>query len=301
VITEKLGEIAALGTAVLWSFTYIQFTIAVRVIGPTWLNRLRLLAALMFLMLAHLVVYHVPIPLHAELPRWGWLILSGVIGFAISDALLFRAMFHLGAHRTSLVMALIPLASVLLAWGAFGEQLTRNQIAAALITLSGVMIVVSAPQGQQRGQERSRSVLLGTLFALGAVLAQSLRYILSKQGMDGAFPPLSANTMQILAATVAIWIPALVRRETRSRHMTPVRSRAYLLTAGGALTGPFVGVTLSMVALSKASVGIASTLMGLTPLFLLPLSRLVFKERITVRAVFGTCVAVGGVAFLFLG
>jgi drug/metabolite transporter (DMT)-like permease len=47
-------------------------------------------------------------------------------------------------------------------------------------------------------------------------------------------------------------------------------------------------------------VGIASTLMALPPVFVLPLSRWVFKERTSVQAVFGTCVAIGGVAIIFL-
>ena len=297
-IAEKLGEIAALGTAVLWSFTYIQFTIAVRAIGPTRLNRLRLLVALILLVLAHLVVYHTPIPLYAGLSRWGWLILSGVIGFAISDALLFRAMFHLGAHRTSLVMALIPLCSALLAWGAFGEGMAWAQIFAALTTLAGVTIVVSARQPTEIAESRRPG--LGVMFALGAVMAQSLRYILSKQGMSGDFPPLSANTMQILAATIAVWLTALFGGRWKKDLEVFRNRKAAFAMIGGATTGPFLGVTLSMVALSKAPVGIASALMALTPLFLLPFAYFVFKERITVRVVLGTCLAIGGAAWLFL-
>ena len=297
-LTERIGEIAALGTALLWSLTYLQFTLAVRAIGPARLNRLRLLAALGFLLLVHTVVYHVPIPLNAEWSRWGWLIVSGVIGFTVSDALLFSALLRLGAHRTSLVMALIPVVSALLAWGVFGERLTWMQILAALVTLSGIAIVISA---RKHGEERATSgVWIGVLFALGAVTTQSIRYILSKQGMAGDFPVLSANAMQILAATVAAWIPAFLRRDVRGSFRSLIRRRALPTTTGGAMTGPFLGVTLSMVALTRAPVGIASTLMALVPVFLLPFSHFVLKERIGPRAVLGTVLAVGGVAFLFL-
>jgi drug/metabolite transporter (DMT)-like permease len=40
--------------------------------------------------------------------------------------------------------------------------------------------------------------------------------------------------------------------------------------------------------------------MALTPVFLLPLSALVFKEAIRRRAVYGTILAMAGVALLFL-
>lgn len=299
-IVAYRGEIAALGTAVLWTMTYLQFTVAVRRIGASLLNRTRLTVALGFLILAHLIVHGTPFPLDAEAACWGWLVLSGVIGFAISDALLFRALLHLGAHRTSLLMALIPVTSALLAWVALGEQLTAIQAAAALVTVGGIASVVSARASDREAASSDRRTSFGILCALGAVVAQSLRYILSKQGMSGGFPILSTNVMQILAATVAVWVMAAFRGTIRG-SLAPLRDRtAILSTIGGAFTGPFLGVSFSLVALYAAPVGIASTLMALTPVFLLPTSRFAFKERITLRAAIGTALAVGGVAILFL-
>jgi len=294
------GEIAALATAVLWTMSYLQFTVAVRLIGASLLNRTRLTVALAFLILAHLIVHGTPFPLDAEAARWGWLILSGVIGFAISDALLFRSLLYLGAHRTSLLMALTPVASALLAWGTLGEQLTAIQAAAALVTVGGITLVVSARPSDREAAKTGRRTSFGILCALGAMVAQSLRYILSKEGMSGGFPILSTNVMQILAATVAVWVMAAFRGTIRG-SLKPLRDRtAILSTVGGAFTGPFLGVSFSLVALYAAPVGIASTLMALTPVFLLPISRVVFKERITLRAVIGTALVVGGVAILFL-
>jgi drug/metabolite transporter (DMT)-like permease len=298
-VTERLGEIAALGTALLWTLTYVQFTIAVRKIGPSVLNRLRLLFALVFLVCAHAVVFGHPLPLDAGATRWGWLTLSGVIGFAISDALLFRSLLHLGAHRTSLVMSLIPVTSALMAWGTFGQRLNWIQITAGLVTIGGVALVVSS-RANGSTKDLRRNVGIGVLFALGAVIAQSSRYILSLQGMSGGFPPLSANVLQILAATVAVWAVSVVRGTARSSFAGLRERLAATTTIGGAVTGPFLGVTFSLVALSRAPVGIASTLMALSPVLLLPLSRVVFKEPITVPAVLGTLLAIAGVAILFL-
>ncbi len=296
-LESRLGEIAAIGTALLWTLTYVQFTTAVRRIGPAVLNRLRLLFALLLLVCAHVAVYRTPLPFDAELSRWGWMALSGVIGFAISDAFLFRAFFHIGAHRTSLVMSLVPLWSALMAWGLFGETLSYVQIGAGLLTIAGVALVVSS---RRRGPAIEEKLALGVLFALGAVAAQSSRYILCVQGMSGGFPPLSANALQILAATVAVWAVALVRGTASSSFGGLRDSVAAGTTVGGAFAGPFLGVTLSLVALTHAPVGIASTLMALVPVFLLPIARIVFKEPITLRAVFGTALAVAGVALLFL-
>ena len=293
------GELAALGTALCWSFSYVFFTLAVRKMGPQALNRLRLSVALLLLVSVHLAVHHTPIPLHAEAARWGWLTLSGVIGFAISDALLFRALYHLGAHRASLMMALVPIISSFLAWGIFSETLSLLQIGAILVTLSGILLVLWRKQ-REKGLILRRGYLLGLLFALGAALAQSLRYILSKEGLGGGFSVLSTNLMQILAATVAVWLWAIIRGQVRDTLRALLNRHASLMMIGGAISGPFLGVTLSLIALGNAQVGVVSTLMSLTPAFLLPLSALIFKEPIRRRAVYGTILALAGVALLFL-
>jgi drug/metabolite transporter (DMT)-like permease len=55
-----------------------------------------------------------------------------------------------------------------------------------------------------------------------------------------------------------------------------------------------------MIAVQSSRIGIASTLMAMTPVLSLPLVRIVFKERVTPRAVLGTLVAMTGVAAMIL-
>ncbi len=55
-----------------------------------------------------------------------------------------------------------------------------------------------------------------------------------------------------------------------------------------------------MIAVQNAPIGVASTLMALPPILLIPLTHWVFGEQITRRAVVGTMVALAGAALLFL-
>ena len=298
-LTAYQGELAGIATACCWTAAYILFTIAVRIAGPKWLNRWRLSVAFVLLLLVHWIVYRTPLPFGADLGKWGWLTLSGVIGFAISDAFLFRALLYLGAHRTSLVTSLIPVMSGLLAWAIFGERLTLAQMLSSGAIVAGIALVISARPASQEPADR-KGIALGIMFALGTVGAQSLRYILSKQALGGGFPVLSANVVQILAATVAVWLAALFGGRWKKDLDVFRNRRAALSMIGGAIAGPFAGVTLSLVALSEARIGIASTLMSLSPVLLLPFAYFVLKEKIGLRAVAGTALAMGGVAFLFL-
>ena len=67
----------------------------------------------------------------------------------------------------------------------------------------------------------------------------------------------------------------------------------------GALVGPFIGVWLSLIAVQFAKVGIASTLMALTPIFHLPIGKFL-NEKITKQAILGTLIAMIGVAIIFM-
>ncbi|MEW5826752.1 MAG: DMT family transporter [Candidatus Bipolaricaulota bacterium] len=295
-----MGELAALGVSILWTGSYLAFTSSVRRIGADAVNQLRLAMALVLLLMTHTAVYGVPLPPSASLSRWGWLSLSGIVGFAFCDAFLFRALRDLGAHRTSVVSALIPVTSALFALAVFGERLLATQWLGVALTVAALFLVISARRAPL-GPEMASRYWRGLGFALIAVIAQASRYLLSVKGMEGGFPPLSTNVIQILAATAASWASSLPRRRWREAWRAAHDRRAMTTTALGAFMGPFLGVTGSLVALSSTSVGVASTLMALSPVFLLPLSAVLFRERVTWRGAIGTALAVGGVALLFLG
>lgn len=295
-----LGEIAALTTALCWSFTSIFFTLAGRQVGSVTLNRLRLIMATIFLTLTHWLLA-TPLPFNAEPERWFWLGLSGVIGLVLGDAFLFQAYVWIGPRLGMLMMSSVPVMSTLLAWIFLGETLAANQIAGVLLTVGGIAWVVLERTGGHSQQTENPNYLWGILFGLGAAGGQALGLILAKKGLGGDFPALSGNFIRMLVAMLVMWSFTLLRGQAGpTLRRLGSRPQATLTIMGGALTGPFLGVWMSLVAIQLTQVGIASTLMALPPIFLLPIGRYVFKEQISGRAIIGTLVAVMGVALLFL-
>jgi len=305
-LSIRAAEAVALATALSWSATYVLFSIAVHRYGASALNRMRLLVALGLLFITHAAIYGTPLP-RADLATWGWLAASGVVGFTVSDTLLFSALRRLGAHRTSLVMALVPVFSAAIAWISLGEKLSAWQAVAVGAVILGIVIVLgqrspaaSTEKANPEAGGRTRSIRIGLLFAIAAAAAQASRYVLSKQGLSSGTPPISANVIQILCAAGAAWLIAAIRpRSAWPQHAVDDR-KATRAMLGGAFFGPFLGVTLSLIALRSAPVGIASTLMALVPVFLLPFAGSPGRRRPSVPAIAGTALAVGGAAMLFL-
>ncbi len=298
-----MGELAAIFTSLLWSFTSVQFTLAGRRIGSAAVNRLRLVLAVIFLSIVHTFVYGSPWPVDAELFRWGWLGLSGVIGLVLGDAALFQAFVLIGPRRSMLLMTLVPVISVLLAWVWLGEVLVLPQLLAIVVTVAGVAWVVAersptAAPGPISTQD-SQANLKGILLGLGGAVGQAVGLVMAKQGLVDNFPSLSATLMRMVVALVVIWLFTLIQGKLRTTVGALKDRRAGLFLLGGAVTGPFLGVWMSMIAVQNAQVGIASTLMSLTPIMLIPLAWWIFKDRITLRSLLGTVIALAGAAALF--
>ena len=66
------------------------------------------------------------------------------------------------------------------------------------------------------------------------------------------------------------------------------------------LFGPVFGVSLSLMAVQYTGAGIASTLMALTPVFILFPYAFIYKQRIKIREILGVAVSMTGVALFFL-
>lgn len=295
------GEIAALFTSLCWSLSAIGFSIAGRQFSSQVTNRVRVTLAFLALLLINAILYGQPIPFNAGSTRWGWLMFSGIVGLALGDAFLFRAYQLVGARIGLLLLSLAPIFGAAIAGLFFGERLSAVQIAGMAITLAGIGWVVLTRSALQAGEEQTRLSAQGVLFGMIAALGQAGGLVLSKQGMTGGFPPFAGTIIRMTAAIVFLWVMAVFQKQVGAT-VEVVRAHPSALgwASFGALFGPVIGVSASLLAIQHAEIGVASTLMALPPVFMLPVSYFVFKERFGWQAVAGTLLAIGGVALLFL-
>jgi drug/metabolite transporter (DMT)-like permease len=297
---QYTGEIAGLATSLLWSATSTFFTLAGRRVGSVVVNRLRLLFAAAFLMLTHWFVLATPLPIGAGAERWMWFGLSGLVGLVLGDAFLFQAFIWIGPRLSMLMMSLAPVLAALLSWIALGERLVPMQVLGITLTVAGVAAVV-LDRSNNRPEPGERDLYpIGILFGLGAATGQALGLILAKKGLAGTFPALSGNLMRMVCAASVMWAATLLQRQARATFSAvKIQRGALRYIVAGSIVGPFLGVWLSLIAIQWTEVGVASTLMGLTPIYLLPVGYYVFGEKFGWQAVMGTVVAIIGVGVLF--
>lgn len=197
-----------------------------------------------------------------------------------------------------LIFALSPAIAAVLSWVFLGEALSTPEISGIALTLGGIAWVVMEPR-QRVSEGGDGPTVTGLLFALGGAVGQALGLVTAKIGLEQGATAQEANSIRLLAAAVAVWcFTALSGHARTSLRMWKDERRASALVILGATFGPLLGVWLSLIAIGRAPVGVASTLMSLTPLVLLPMGRVFFREPVTLRAILGTILALIGVAVL---
>jgi drug/metabolite transporter (DMT)-like permease len=145
--------------------------------------------------------------------------------------------------------------------------------------------------------------LIGELAALATSFFFALTALIFTNAgrMVGSQVTNRANAIRMLAAAIFVWAWTAFDGQV-SATFTALREKSQVLgwLALGALLGPVLGVSSSLLAVQHAEIGVASTLMALPPVIILPISYFVFKEKIGWQALLGTVLAIAGVAILFL-
>jgi drug/metabolite transporter (DMT)-like permease len=300
-----LGETAAVLTSVLWTACSIFFSSAGKRIGAISVNTIRITAAVGLLLAAHVVLVGALLP-SATGEQWLYLGLSGLVGLALGDIGYIGALVLIGPRRGVLLMSTAPIFTAVLAYLALGEALGAWAIVGISVTIAGVMLAVLEEQDSTDPEALPRRKLaIGYSLAVLGSIGQGVGVVLSKQGMLGVegaaeLDPLPATLMRMLVGAASMWVGvALFRRLGEVGRAFDDRG-AIGRTMAGAVTGPFLGVWLSMVAITYTFAGVAQTLMSLMPVMVIPVVWALYGQRTSWRGIAGAAIAIGGVAMLFL-
>lgn len=296
-----LGEIAALGTALCWTASSLAFSAAGRRMGSLSLNLVRLVLAFVFLGAYNLVRRGLLWPSDASAEAWGWLFVSGLVGFVLGDMCLFRAFLLIGPRVAMLVMSLAPPIAAVLGWFLLGERLSALGILGMAVTLVGVAVVVLERTSEAKAPDAVSpdEPGKGVLLAFGGAAGQAVGLVLSKVGMK-SYDPFAATQIRIIAGIIGFSL-LFTFIGWWGRTAAAVKDRVGLgYAALGAIAGPFVGVSLSLLSIQHTETGVAATIMATTPVLVIPAVIALHKEHVSLRAALGALVAVGGVALLWI-
>jgi drug/metabolite transporter (DMT)-like permease len=296
------GEIAALLTAVCWTVTGLAFESAGKKVGSLAVNLIRLVLAFLFLTLYLRITRGMFFPSDAGPQQWIWLSLSGLVGFVIGDLFLFQSYVVMSARVSQLIMSLTPPITALISWLILGEVLTPMNWLGMLVTMTGISLVVlkrEKKDGTKKNKLTTSYSLSGILLATGGALGQAAGLVLSKKGMQN-YDPFASTQIRVITGIAGFMLIFLITHRWKKVYKALKNTSAMKRIGIGAVFGPFLGVSLSLMAIQHTQAAIAATIMAIVPVLIIPPAVLFFKEKVNWKEIVGAVIAVGGVVLFFL-
>ena len=151
----------------------------------------------------------------------------------------------------------------------------------------------------------------GILLGVGGALGQGLGIVLSKQGMNyysvaaegssvAEYIPFAATQMRIITGIIGFALIIIFTGHLKKLRASLKDKKALSAVFGGSVFGPFIGVSLSLMAVQHTNTAIASTIMATTPILIIIPYVLFYKRKVTTTEVFGAVLSVVGVSLFFL-
>lgn len=293
--------------AILFAFSAVVSQRASRIFGAVPANFFRMVIACAVL---GLITWAVDASrgtssLHGNL-FWRFL-LSGVVGYGLGDIALFLAYARLGSRLTILInwcsAALFAAAGD---WLLRSHALTWPQWFAVACILAGLVTALWPTDPAQRAKHSAS----GVIFAIIAGTGMGIGTVLSGQAIDAArLAGLEVHAMSqtfqrsIAGVAVAALAFALVKYLPQPRPADAARQWKHkpFWLISTALCGPVLGVScyqwgLTVTGSSTIVVAIAAT----STLLVIPLARMVEKDKPHARQLVGSLMAAAGVVALKL-
>ncbi|MGD0381896.1 MAG: DMT family transporter [Thermoguttaceae bacterium] len=294
----QLGELAAIGTAFLWTLSALAWTSAGKDMGALAMSFIRLIITCVYLSI-YGIFHGSALPLNADGETWLLLAVSGLFGFFISDVCLFKAFLLIGPRLSLLIQSLSPPLSAIIAWIFLGDKLLLKDWIGMAITLSGVIWVILERPETPEEHRRRRHIARGVFLAVVAAVSGAIGLVFSKKGI-GNYDAAAATYIRIIGALAGyavlltlVWRWPMVFKAVRLR-------RAMGILMFGSFVGPFLGVILCMVSLRYCHTGVVSTIINTMPVLILPFIIVLYHEKVSLRAAGGAVLSVLGVAMLVL-
>ena len=295
-MTDFSGEVAALSAACLWSIASVVYSKLGLTIPPLQLNLIKGIIAIGFFIVTILITGEL-FPSIATLPMC-LLLLSGVIGISLGDTLFFNTINSLGPRRTLLMQTLTSPMSAIFGLIFLQEKLNSLAWCGILVTLLGVAWVISERTADDRNIS-TKEFKEGVVFGIFTSIAGAIAAVMARGAIgDTEISPLWAALLRLSAGTLILSIWSLSKQQTSLRLSNLNNPRIIGGTIFAAFFGTYLGIWLQQTAIKFTSVGIASTLLQTSPIFVIPFA-IWMGEKVTVRAILGVFISIAGIALLF--
>lgn len=218
-------------------------------------------------------------------PNLGKIFVLGVLGMAVYQSLAYFAASLTSATNMGIILSLMPLMSLAMVIVSLGQRLTAGALAGALLSLTGVLVVVSSGS---LGVLLEHGVNLGDAMMLIATLAYAIYSTLLKK-WQLRLPPLVLLYLQVWVAVVVLFpLFALSAKTGLNAQNIPLVLYACLLAS-------MVAPLAWMQAVVRLGPSRTTLFFNLLPLITALIAAVVLNEQLALYHLVGGLLTLGGV------
>ncbi|RLQ84908.1 DMT family transporter [Planomicrobium sp. Y74] len=221
--------------------------------------------------------------------EWIYTLLGMLFGVVLHHLLIAVGLTMIDASNASLILALVPLTTAILAVLFLGEQLTKLRIIGFILALIGVFFI-------QGGSFGDMQLSQGELLLFIAVLVQAISFIFVKKA-TATMDSKQITTIMYLVGSIGLLIISLITEPEGLRQMTSASPFTYFLFIVSGVVATGVGYIVFNAAIEKIGAGQTAIFNNFVPFFGLVFSALFLSETITIPQLIGFVFIVSGVLF----
>jgi drug/metabolite transporter (DMT)-like permease len=306
------GEIAALAAAVFWAVAVALFRAPIAAHGARAINLAKNSLAAVLLGATMLALGQGSSLLSADARSLLLVAASGVVGLTFGDTALFSAVARIGPSRALLVQSFAPIFTAIMAYFWLGDRLVGGQWLGGLVILVGVAVVLvpglrtaslsaladprgDRPKGQSRGQLRGQRI--GLALGLIAALGQAAGIVLAKEAMT-TIPIVAASFVRMVAGGLGLVLVLVFAGRLRASCRVFLRRETVVRLLPASMLGTYLAFLLMMAGLAWTRAAVAAVLLSTVPVWSLLVDAAVERRWIRPAELFGTLIAVVGVAIV---
>ncbi|MEM1030901.1 MAG: DMT family transporter [Myxococcota bacterium] len=291
-----VGEACALGAAAVWSTSIVLFRRS-EALSAQGINLFKNVSASL-LLLATMPVLHLSFAGSRSGGDWLRLVVSGVLGIAIADTMIFSALRRLGAARLAVVETAYTPTIVGLSVLFLDESVGPGFLVGGLLVVAGVLFA------QERGAVRgggggSGPDAKGVMLGLGGMVAMAVGVVLAKPVLASGHL-VEVTLVRLLAGVSgqAVWMALVPSERSALEALKP--NRTWWTLAPASFLGAYVAMLLWLGGFKWTGASTASVLNQMSTVFTIALARVWLGEPVTRARLMGAAMAVVGAILVII-
>jgi drug/metabolite transporter (DMT)-like permease len=292
-----LGSTIGLIGSALYGLSIVVYRSQASEINPVAVSSIKMWIALPFMTILTLLL---PGLEAAFLPMATIMLLSisVILGAVIGDTIYLWSQERIGVSYAFPIAMSFPIITFFLTVWFLEEPLILSRLAGAIIAVIGIVLISNE---QNMNQENSETPIKFDIFGILGAIATAFLYAIGttvlQVGINGV-DPIAGNLIRMIVGSIA-FVPIVAVAHLGGMRMITKKATVRVIIAG--FFGMAVGSLLYVTAVAMVGAAIMSVIASTAPLFAVPVSVLILKEKLTSVAGIGIIATIVGVVLVVVG